>query len=297
MSQLFQTCLAETLRWEGGFSNDPLDPGGPTNRGVTIAVFAAWRGVTVTPENRDFLVAELRAMSHADAAQIYRRQYWEPVGADQLPPPLALAVFDFAVNSGTIRAVRHLQAVLGCTVDGHIGRVTLTAAQQCENPLQMALLLNERRRAYLRKLSTFFRFGRGWLRRVDGIEAACRALAGPHADAGEPTVSGWTIEEPVAPLADRDAQSATQGRATMPDVAAGSGTGTQGASGVLVTGGSAQLGVDVAGAVAKVEAGGKSGLWHLALELAQRPSFWLAVAAIGGAAYVWLQQTRQRVTL
>ncbi len=289
----FAACLSETLRWEGGFSHDPHDPGGPTNRGITLRVFAAWRRVPLTTETSGELVAQLRAIPPGDVAGIYRAQYWDQVRGDELPSAVAQAVFDFAVNSGATRACRHLQAVLGCAVDGHIGAVTLTTLQD-RDALEVALAVNERRRAFLRQLPHFWRFGRGWLNRVDGIDAACRRLAPKPAAPTAPPVAGAWITEIATPLPDADAQSALQGRATVADKATSTSGATAPAAGVFGATGGVQLGVDVAGAAAKAQAGG---LMPFALELAQRPSFWLALAAIGGAVWVWLDRRRLQITL
>ena len=123
MRTSFDTALATVLAAEGGFSNDPRDPGGATFRGITLATLSGARGRPVT-------VAELKALDRAEIATIYRRSYWDTVAGDALPAGLDLAVFDLAVHSGPHRAAVLLQGLLGVATDGRIGPVTLAAARR-----------------------------------------------------------------------------------------------------------------------------------------------------------------------
>src|SRR5690606_8907906 len=115
----FQQALEKVLKHEGGFVNHPADPGGATNKGITIKVYQQFKkGATV---------ADLKKITDAEVSAIYRKNYWDAVKADQLPSGLDYAVFDFAVNSGPSRAAKCLQETLGVTVDGKIGPRTLAA--------------------------------------------------------------------------------------------------------------------------------------------------------------------------
>lgn len=304
MTSRFDTCLAETLHWEGGWSDDPHDPGGPTNKGIILAVFAAWRGVTLTPETRDGLIADLRAISAREVAEIYRRQYWDAMRCDDLPPPLDLAVFDFGVNSGVSRAIKHLQRALGVTADGHFGAATM-AAVQCSDPAAIAAAVIESRRTFLRQIPHFWRFGKGWLRRCDGIEAACTAIAAPRRPLAT-VIRDWPAEVTPAripvrpshaePLPDPDAQSATQARATAPDTQSMGQSSTARAAEAAGGLSGAQLGVEVASAASRARTGATSlfdGLLMFVLALAQSPTFWIAVGMFASAAYVWLERRRR----
>lgn len=166
---MFQTALAAVLRHEGGFADHPDDPGGATMMGITRATLAEWRGRPVT---RD----EVRALSRAEAAAIYRARYWDRIRADELPAGLDLAVFDLAVNSGPGRAVRLLQRVLAVPADGLIGPRTLAAARAADSAASIRALCAARR-AFLQSLPAHGVFGRGWARRVAAIEARALALA------------------------------------------------------------------------------------------------------------------------
>ena len=97
-------------RWEGGFANNPNDPGGPTNRGITLGTYTRWREAHHQPQPT---VEDLRNISDAEVEEIYRQWYWQASGADKLPWPLALAHFDTAVNAGVGRANEMLQKSRG----------------------------------------------------------------------------------------------------------------------------------------------------------------------------------------
>lgn len=166
----FDRALALTLRFEGGFVDHMADPGGATQMGITARTLRAWRGQNVT-------AADVRALTASEVAAIYRQIYWDQVGSDRLPDGIDMAAFDFAVNSGVDRASRALQQVLGVAVDGIVGRETTLAAASAEAAVVIAGLM-ARRRGFLRRLSIFPVFGRGWLRRVAAVEAAALELAG-----------------------------------------------------------------------------------------------------------------------
>jgi len=191
----FRACLAETLKWEGGWSNHPADPGGPTMKGVIQRVYDAWREKNGKPRR------SVRYIDDDEVEAIYRENYWSIVRGDELPPGLDLAVFDFAVNSGPARAARYLQKVLKVKIDGVIGPVTLKAANDAD-PLETVRALMAERRKFLNQIPYRQYFIKGWMRRCDGIEQACIAMCGLPVK-----------EAPVAPIADADAQSETQAKA------------------------------------------------------------------------------------
>lgn len=288
----FDVCLAETLRWEGGWSDDPHDPGGPTNRGITLAVYAAHMRKPLTAETSAAMVTELRAIPPVVVADIYRRRYWDMLRGDELPPGLDMAVFDYGVNSGITQATRDLQRVLGVDADGHMGAITLAKAKDCDRGVVVAALMG-RRRLLLRNLGTFWRFGKGWLRRCDGVEAACRASLAPLA-----LPSDWdtTASLPPAPLPDADAQSASQGKAASPRTESMGQSSTARAAEAAGGLSGVQLGTEIAGAASRAR--GPAGIdWlALALALAQSPTFWLAAGVVATSAYVWLERRRRIIT-
>ncbi len=169
----FDLCLAEVLRHEGGYVDHPSDPGGATNMGITHKTLARWRAVSPW---WDLPKSAVQSLTRAEAARIYRAGYWDLCRAGELPPGIDLAVFDYAVNSGPDRAVRALQAVLGVVVDGLVGPLTIGAATRA-NAVEAVNAICDRRLGFLRGLSTFATFGRGWTSRVGSIRAAALAVA------------------------------------------------------------------------------------------------------------------------
>lgn len=103
---IFEKALAHVLKMEGGYTDDPFDPGGPTNFGITLSEYAAWRGATIDAASRADLIAALKKIPHDTVSAIYATRYWRPSGCPQLPDALAMMHFDAAVNHGTGTAIR-----------------------------------------------------------------------------------------------------------------------------------------------------------------------------------------------
>ncbi len=192
---LFDHALAHVLAMEGGWSNDPADPGGATNFGITIGDYARYRGVPLTDVTRAALEADLKSIDQGTVRTIYLDRYWRTSRCPDLPAAPAVMHFDAAVNHGIGRANRMLQQAAQVTADGEIGPQTLAAVWASDE-----LALNERyadiRRAAYRQLPIFARFGKGWLRRVDATFAAAKAMAGSIPSVHEPKEISMTITEP-----------------------------------------------------------------------------------------------------
>ncbi|MBX9592483.1 MAG: TIGR02594 family protein [Hyphomonadaceae bacterium] len=198
----FARALAHVLQMEGGWTDDPYDPGGPTNFGITLATYARDKGADLTADSMAVLKAELRSIPRATVRRIYRQRYWRPAACPQLPAALAFFHFDAAVNQGVTGAARLLQEAVGAEVDGEIGPETLGKA--AARPLAQTLpLYAEARRRHYRSLSTFWRFGKGWLARVDRTLSAARAIAqappSPSQQQEPPAMTDTTHQPPAAP--------------------------------------------------------------------------------------------------
>lgn len=160
----FNNCLETVLAYEGGLVDNPADPGGLTNQGVTQAVYDAWRAA------RGLSPRSVRALTPDEKVGIYSSQYWEKVGGDDLPTGIDLAVFDYGVNSGAGKAVKDLQRVLGVPVDGVMGALTIQAALKTEATVVVGKLCDTRL-SFMRTLKGWRTFGNGWTSRVNGIRA------------------------------------------------------------------------------------------------------------------------------
>jgi len=193
---LFEHCLAHVLRIEGGYGHDPYDPGGPTNLGITLATLAAWRNQPLTEQSHPDLLAALQSLSVTEAGAIYHARYWVPSLASRLPQPLAVMHFDAAVNHGVTGAARLLQTALGVDVDGEIGPVTLRAANSGDVRSHLAAYAEARRIRY-RALPHFWRFGRGWLARVDTTLAAALRMPMPS-PAPQPKRKDKSMSQPIS---------------------------------------------------------------------------------------------------
>ena len=112
MDALFASCLVFTLTQEGGYADDPADPGGATNMGITLATLRHWdHDPALGPQ-------DVETMTKGTAASIYGALYWNALRAGPLPAGIDLSVFDFGANAGARRSAELLQEALGAAVDG-----------------------------------------------------------------------------------------------------------------------------------------------------------------------------------
>ena len=146
----FDTTFDRLMGNEGGYSNDPRDPGGETNWGIS---------------KRSYPNEDIKGMTKERAKIIFRRDFWEPVQGDNLPDALAFQVADFAYNSGAQTAIRYLQRAVGVADDGHWGPVSQAAIKKFELHEILMRFIAERLRFWA-KLSTWDTYGRGWANRA-----------------------------------------------------------------------------------------------------------------------------------
>jgi len=158
----FQECLDLVLKSEGGFVNNPADPGGMTNLGVTKRVWEEYTGHEADEKT-------MRGLSPEKVAPLYEQRYWRPTYCEVLPRGVDFLVFSMGVNAGPGRAVKLLQSALGCVPDGQIGPATM-ALITASNATSIISKFSQSRRDYYASLKTFSIFGKGWLARVDKEE-------------------------------------------------------------------------------------------------------------------------------
>jgi lysozyme family protein len=156
---VFDAAMAVLLPNEGGYVNDPADPGGETNFGIS---------------KRSYPDEDIKGMTRDRACFLYRRDWWDKYGFGQLPAVLAVKVMDTAVNVGAIHAVAFLQsAIVECghpiDIDGHLGPITLAYANALDATKVLA--------AYRKEVASYYeaivkrhpreaKFLHGWLKRA-----------------------------------------------------------------------------------------------------------------------------------
>ena len=162
MKNNFEHCLVLVLKEEGGFVNNPKDPGGMTNLGVTKRAWEAWAQGPVSE-------TVMRGLTPKVVEPFYKAQYWDRIEGDKLAAGLDYAAFDMAVNSGTNRAIKYLQQLVGVPQDGILGPRSLEAIIAADAG-QMAESICELRMDFLRRLANFDTFGKGWQSRVGRVK-------------------------------------------------------------------------------------------------------------------------------
>lgn len=170
MRENFQKSLSIVLLSEGGWANNPSDPGGPTMEGITQKIYDAFR------QSVNLGSRSVKFISASERDSIYKAQFWDAISGDLLPSGLDLALFDEAVLSGPVQAARDLQRVLRVKVDGHIGLVTLASAQGLLNRKLAVNELCNLRLGLIHRLVTFSLFGKGWEARIARVRSAALSL-------------------------------------------------------------------------------------------------------------------------
>lgn len=174
----FEACMRQILKYEGGYSNHPEDPGGVTLEGVIQRVYDAYRKKKLLPSQP--LVPEMRGTPEwtAERNEIYRTQYWNAVDGDRLPKGVDLVVFDGAVNSGVSQSIKWLQRALNLEqVDGQMGDVTKAALLTAGDHRKLVSDICARRMAFLQQLRTWPTFKKGWTARVTNVQSMGMAMA------------------------------------------------------------------------------------------------------------------------
>lgn len=140
---------------EGGYSNNRMDPGGPTRWGVTqkVAYANGYKG-------------DMQFYPKEEAAKVYRAKYWDPMRLDEMPEVIRFPAFDGAVNSGVAQSSMWLQEALGHAQNGRIDDYDVEQAKLLVNPYTVACEMVSLRIDFLTSLPTWGAFGKGWMRRI-----------------------------------------------------------------------------------------------------------------------------------
>jgi lysozyme family protein len=148
----FDIAFERLMGHEGGYVNDPQDPGGETKWGIS---------------KRSYPHVDIKNLTRDDAKGIYYRDFWAPIKADQLLDGVAFQLLDFAINSGIGTAVRHLQQAVGAADDGHWGPESQKRLDAMTESDVIMLVIAERLE-FMTYLKNWTAHGKGWVRRMAG---------------------------------------------------------------------------------------------------------------------------------
>lgn len=146
----FDASFERLLGSEGGYVNDPADPGGETKWGIS---------------KRSYPQLDIANLTQDDAKVVYRRDFWDAAKLQDMPTAVAFQLFDFAVNSGIGTAIRKLQQAIGVADDGHFGALSWDALRALSEA-DTVLKLNAARLRYMTMLKNWPNHGKGWARRI-----------------------------------------------------------------------------------------------------------------------------------
>lgn len=159
MKSSYAEALKRVLAHEGGYTNDPKDPGGPTNYGITIADARMYWKSNATASDVRFMPIDV-------AKSIYKSKYWDRMDCDNLPAGVDYCVFDYGVNSGVNRAIRIWQEFKNKSAAATINDISderLAFLKTAKNPKTGELLWPT--------------YGRGWAKRVADVRNYSLVLA------------------------------------------------------------------------------------------------------------------------
>lgn len=146
----FDLAFDRLMGHEGGYVNDPADPGGETKFGIS---------------KRSYPDEDIPNMTRERAKALFRRDFWDRVRGDNLLDGVAFQLADFAYNSGPETAIRSFQRALGVADDGHWGPVSQAAADGTGESDQI-MRLNAVRLDFMTRLKNWPNASRGWARRI-----------------------------------------------------------------------------------------------------------------------------------
>lgn len=158
----FEQAFERLIGHEGGYSIDRDDPGNWTGGKVGVGQL---KGTKFGIAANTYPKLDIKNLTLADAKEIYRNDWWNKLGADQLHPAIVFQLWDFAINAGKSRAIKELQQAVGAVSDGVIGAKTI-AAVKAKDVNDVLLALTSERLKFYTSLPTWAKYGKGWTNRV-----------------------------------------------------------------------------------------------------------------------------------
>ena len=160
MQNNFLESVKYVLQSEGGFVNNPKDPGGATNMGVTKA---SWISFVKKPVHDN----DIKNLTSIDVIPFYKKRYWDICLCDNLPSGIDYCIFDYAINSGPIRSVETLRRLIGLEHVGAFDKKNIESYfKQNEDNKVLIKKICSQRLSFLQSLKNYETFGKGWLNRV-----------------------------------------------------------------------------------------------------------------------------------
>lgn len=212
----YDEALRRLLAHEGGYTNHPSDPGGPTNFGITVYDYRRYAKPNAT-------AADVRAMKLDEAKAIYRAKYWAAQRCDELPAGVDYSIFDYGVNSGVGRSGKVLRRIVGLSDTTPVITDQVLRAVAMRDPKAIIIAINDERLAFLRRLKTWPVFGKGWDIRVAGVRAVSLRMAGEDVSAPSIVPSDTPVPGKGAVPAPIAGKKVIVGTSTAGSIAAGGG--------------------------------------------------------------------------
>lgn len=150
MSVQFLKCINRVLGHEGGYVDDPTDPGGETKWGIS---------------KRSYPRVDIKNLTRNQAIAIYYRDFWLKIRGDEISDGCAHQLMDTAVNSGCAQAIRFMQRALGVADDGHFGPISMDAMRKAKE-IDVVMLVMAERLDFMTHLKNWPNHGKGWARRM-----------------------------------------------------------------------------------------------------------------------------------
>ena len=172
MQSNFDTSFSLLIKSEGGYVNDPADPGGETNLGVTKTAWSAYLG-------RPIQDGEMKTLTEEVVKPFYKKMYWDKIHGDDLPKGLDYAAFDFAVNAGTGQSAKFIQRAVGAPDDGSIGPATLALVAKADGSTLLNKFTKQKEDFYngiVEKKPDQAKFLSGWMIRVAKVQAVSSSM-------------------------------------------------------------------------------------------------------------------------
>ena len=174
---VFDNAFAAVVGNEGIFTSNPLDPGNWTGGRTNVGTC---KGTKYGVSAAAYPALDIANLTLADAEAIYRRDYWDKIAGDSLPPPVALVVFDAFGKFRVVSSDQWLQTACGVTGGRHHRAITIAAVRKA-SVVGLVIECNAQRLLFMASLPTWRTFGLGWTARVVRLGIAATGFEGQAA--------------------------------------------------------------------------------------------------------------------